>query len=56
MCLAISMYLEIKNEKSIKYIVGLLKSVTDAEILNLKTHDTFFARSELGEGVGNLLH
>lgn len=56
MCLAVSVYLELKNKKSTKYIVGLLKNVTDAKIQNLKTGKTFYARSEMNEEIGNLLH
>jgi len=56
MCLAISVYLELKNGKSIKRIVDSLKNVTDAKIHNLKTGKTFYARSEADEEVGNLLH
>jgi transposase len=56
MCLSISVYLEIKNGKSIKYIVGLLKNVTDAKILNLNTNVTFFDRSILDKETTNLLH
>lgn len=56
MCLAISVYLELKNDRSIKSIVRLIKNVTDAKILNLKTQNTFLARSEMGEEVRNLLH
>lgn len=55
-CLAISVYLELKNNKSIKNIVDLLKNVTDAKIRNLKTGKTFYARSEMSEEVENLLH
>ena len=55
-CLSISVYLELKNGRSIKSIVTLLKSVTDARIHNLRTNKVFFARSELSEEVKNLLH
>ena len=36
-CLAISVYLELLNQKSIKHIVKLLKNVTDAKILIVPT-------------------
>ena len=55
-CLAISVYLEIKNAKSIKQIVNLLKSVTDAKILNLKTGKVFHTRSEITTEIKDLLH
>ncbi len=54
--LSLSVFLELKNKKSIKYIVGLLKNITDAKILNLKTGKIFYARSEANEEVRNLLH
>lgn len=55
-CLSISVYLEIKNGKSIKYIVNLLKNVTDAKILNLKTKTIFFDRTALDDETRDLLH
>jgi len=55
-CLSISVFLELKNQKSIKAIIELLKNVTDAKIRNLKTGKTFYVRSELDEEVRNLLH
>lgn len=55
-CLSISVYLEIRNGRSIKSIVTLLKSVTDAKIHNLKTDKVFFARSIVSDEIINLLH
>lgn len=55
-CLSVSVFLELKNKKSIKHIIELLKNVTDAKIRNLKTGKTFYARSEANEEVRNLLH
>ena len=54
--LSLSVFLELKNKKSIKYIVGLLKNVTDAKMQNLKTGKTFYVRSEVSEETKNLLH
>ena len=45
-CLAISIYLELKNKKSIKSIVKYLKSITDGKILNLKTGKIIYDRVE----------
>ncbi len=55
-CLSLSVFLELKNKKSIKYIVGLLKNVTDAKMHNLKTGKTFYVRSEVAGETENLLH
>lgn len=55
-CLSISVYLELRNNRSIKSIVTLLKSVTDAKIHNLRSDKVFFARSKISEEVKNLLH
>jgi len=55
-CLSLSVFLELKNQKSIKKIIELLKNVTDAKIRNLKTGKAFYVRSEFDEEVGNLLH
>ena len=52
-CLAISVYLEIKNKASIRSIVKDLKKVTDAKILNLKTNKILNDRSKITK---NLLH
>ncbi len=49
MCLAMSIYLELKNQKSIKAIVRALKSVTDAIILNIKTGQILHDRTEIKE-------
>lgn len=55
-CLSISVYLELKNQKSIKHMVRLLKNVTDAKILNRKTSKVFHTRSEIEAETRNLLH
>ena len=47
MCLVISTYLELKNHKSIKQITTLLKEITDAEILNLKTNKVIIDRKKV---------
>jgi transposase len=47
MCLAMSVYLELKNQKSIKAIVSILKNVTDGIILNIKTGQTLYDRSDI---------
>lgn len=55
-CLAISVYLELKNRKSIKNIVKLLKNVTDAKIFNRKTGKVFHTRSEIEGETRDLLY
>lgn len=55
-CLSISVYLELKNKKSIKYIVNLLRNVTDAKILNRKTGKVFHTRSKIDTETKDLLH
>ena len=45
MCLALCVYLEIKNKLSINQIVKILKSVTDAKILNVKTGKVLIDRN-----------
>lgn len=55
-CLSISVYLELLNGRSIKSIITLIKSVTDAKIQNMKTGKVFFARSKVSEEIKNLLH
>ena len=55
-CLSLSVFLELKNKKSIKCIVRLLKNVTDAKMRNTKTGKTFYVRSEVCEETKNLLH
>lgn len=47
MALAVSKYLEIKTGKSIKHIAKLLKTVTDARILNLLTKQEIILRSDV---------
>ena len=44
MALTVSVYLELKNKRSIHSIVEELKSVTDAKILNILTNETIFDR------------
>jgi transposase len=44
MALTMSVYLELKNKKSIHSIVEDLKSITDARILNVLTNETMFDR------------
>lgn len=44
-CLAISVYLEIKNKISIKQIVRILRSVTDARILNIRSGEILIDRN-----------
>jgi len=44
MALAMSVYLELKNKRSIHSIVEELKSVTDAKILNVLTNEVIFDR------------
>lgn len=55
-CLSISVYLELLNGRSIKSIITLIKSVTDAKIHNVRTGKVFFARSAVSEEIKNLLH
>lgn len=55
-CLSLSVFLELKNKKSIKCMVDLLKNVTDAKMHNLKTGKTFYVRSEITQETRNLLH
>lgn len=55
-CLSISVSLELKNQKSIKHIVKLLKNVTDAKIFNQKTGKVFHTRSEVEVETKDLLH
>lgn len=49
MCLAMSIYLELQNQKSIKTIVRALKAVTDGIILNTKTGQILHDRTEIKE-------
>ena len=51
MCLAISVYLEIKNGKSIKEIVHQLKKITDVEMKSKITGKILSIRSELSTEV-----
>ena len=54
--LAISVYLELKNQKSIKSIVNLLRDVTDTKILNQKTGKVFHTRSVIESEIKDLLY
>ena len=51
MALAISKYIEIKTGKSIKHNVNLLKSITDARILNKINGQEFSLRTEISDEV-----
>lgn len=55
MALSISKYLEIKTGKSVKKIVQLLKTVTDARILNTLTNQEFILRSDIPSELKNIL-
>lgn len=47
MALAVCKYMELKTGKSTKHILKLLKSVTDARILNTKTNEEVTLRSQI---------
>lgn len=55
MALAVSKYLEIKTEKSLKSVIKLLRSVTDARLLNTLTGKEIVLRTEISEEVKDLL-
>lgn len=55
LALAISKYIEIKTGKSIKYMVHLLKQITDAKIQNTITGEIIIMRSEISAEVKGLL-
>lgn len=55
MALAVSKYMEIKTEKSIKSIIKTLKSVTDARILNTLTKKEIILRSDIPEELKQIL-
>lgn len=55
MALAVCKYLEIKTSKSIKSIIKLFKSVTDARILNTATGEKITMRSVIQEEVKDIL-
>lgn len=55
MALAVCKYMELKTGKSIKQIVKLLKSVTDAHLKNLLTNEEIILRSEVTEEVQKLV-
>lgn len=55
LALAISKYIEIKTGKSIKYMIHLLRQVTDAKILNTVTGEIITMRSDISEETKELL-
>lgn len=55
MALAIAKYMEIKTGKSIKSIIRLFKSVTDARILNTLTNEEIILRSEISKELKDIL-
>ena len=55
MSLAIAKYMEIKTGKSIKSIIRLFKSVTDARILNTLTNEEIILRSEISKELKDTL-
>lgn len=55
MALAVCKYMELQTGKSTKAIIKLLKSVTDARLLNTLTDEEFIIRSELSTETQDLL-
>lgn len=55
MALAICKYMELKTSKSTKHVVELLKSVTDARILNTLTNEEITLCSQMSEETRQLL-
>jgi transposase len=55
LALAVCKYMELKTGRSTKAILKLLKSVTDARILNTLTNEEIIIRSELSEEIQQLL-
>lgn len=55
MALSIVKFMEIRTGKSIKSIIKLLKSVTDARLLNMITNEEIALRSEVGVEIKQLL-
>lgn len=53
--LAVCKYMELKTARSTKAILKLLKSITDARILNTLTNEEIIIRSELTEEIQKLL-
>ena len=53
MALAIAKYIEIRTDKSIKYNIDLLKSVTDARIINQINNQEFLLRSKVSDDIKN---
>lgn len=53
--LAICKYMEIKSGKSIRKLVELLKSVTDARILNTLTNEEILLRSDISDELKQIL-
>jgi transposase len=56
MALAICKYMELKTHKSTKYIIKLLKGVTDARILNTLTNEEFTLRSQINNETEQILN
>ena len=56
MALAVSKFMEIKTGKSIKSIVTILKSITDARILNTLNQQEIMLRSEITDEIKQVLH
>jgi transposase len=55
MALAVCKYMELKTHKSTKYIIKLLKGVTDARILNTLTNEEFTLRSQINQECEQML-
>ena len=56
MSLAICKYIELKTDRSIKTIIKLLKSVTDATIVNVITGEKFILRSPINDEIQRLIN
>lgn len=55
MALSIAKYIEIRTGKSIKHNIDLLKSVTDARILNQINNQEFLLRSKVPDEIKNIV-
>lgn len=55
MALAVAKYIEIKTSKSLKSVIKILKTVTDARILNTLTKEEIIMRSEINDEAKQLL-
>jgi len=55
MALAVCTYMELKSRKSTKKIIKLLKTITDARLLNILTNKEIIIRSEISPEIRNLL-